>query len=127
MSQENVSEMNEQQLARYFEERKGDLSLWERKPAMIRVRRGGPSTVFSLRLTPEELEEIYRAAAKKGQTTSQFIRNASLDAAKRPVTPKDLAANNSRELILALRAAVKGIHAAKASLDKTEKELRKVR
>jgi hypothetical protein len=70
--------MTEEELALFYESRKGDLSLWQSKPAKIRVRRGGPSTVFSLRLAPEELEALFRAAQAQQITLSEFIRRASM-------------------------------------------------
>ncbi len=73
--------MTEADLARYFDERKGDLSQWETKPRRIRVRRGGPSTVFSIRFAPEELKLIQLAATIQGMTVSEFVRRASLGAA----------------------------------------------
>lgn len=74
-------EMTEEELAAFYESRKGDLSLWESKPAKIRVRRGGPSTVFALRLAPEELELLHARARSQGRTVSDFIRSAALAAA----------------------------------------------
>lgn len=79
-----ADEMTEAELAKFYEERKGDVSLWERKPAKIRVRRGGPSTVFSLRLAPEELELLFRRAEERGETVSEFIRGAAMKEAGAP-------------------------------------------
>jgi hypothetical protein len=73
-------EMTEEELARFYEERRGDVSLWD-KARRIRVRRGSPSTVFTLRLAPEELERLYRAAEKEAETMSEFVRRAALDRA----------------------------------------------
>ena len=74
--------MTEEELARYYEERKGDLSQWETKPRKIRVRRGGPSTVFSMRFAPEELKVAQDAAGRLGVTVSEFIRRSALEAAQ---------------------------------------------
>ena len=74
-------EMTEQELARFYEERQGDMSLWEKKPRRIRARRGGPSTVFTLRLAPEELEQLFEAAAHQDETLSDFIRKGALERA----------------------------------------------
>jgi hypothetical protein len=72
--------MSEDELARFFEERRGDLSLWD-KTRRIRVRRGSPSTVFTLRLAPEELDQLFRASASQGETMSEFIRRGALERA----------------------------------------------
>jgi hypothetical protein len=78
MTTNDLNSMNEQELARFHEERRGDVSLWEKKPRQIRKRRGGPSTVFTLRLAPEELEQLYSAATSQGETLSDFIRKGAL-------------------------------------------------
>jgi hypothetical protein len=87
MEKTNPDEMNEEELARFYEERRGDVSLWD-KSRRIRVRRGSPSTVVTMRLAPEELELLYRAAKAEGETMSEFIRRAATDRAtlaeKRP-------------------------------------------
>jgi hypothetical protein len=75
-------EMTEEELARYYEEREGDVSLWQRKSRPIRVRRGSPSIVLSVRLAPEELEELYEAAERMGETVSDFIRKGALRRAR---------------------------------------------
>ncbi len=81
-TQKKPDEMTEKELAQFYEERKDDESLWEKKPAKIRVRRGGPSTVFSLRLAPEELEELSKVAEANGVNLSDFIRSAALKEAR---------------------------------------------
>jgi hypothetical protein len=73
--------MTESELARFFEANKDNMDLWDTKPRKIRVRRGSPSTVFTLRLAPEELEQLYRIAADQGETLSDFIRKGALDRA----------------------------------------------
>jgi hypothetical protein len=80
MSAKIPDEMNEEELSRFYEERRGDVSLWD-KSRRIRVRRGSPSTVFTLRLAPEEIEQLYRAAAAQSETMSEFIRRAAVDRA----------------------------------------------
>jgi uncharacterized protein (DUF1778 family) len=77
-----VDAMSEDELARYYEARKGNVEQWEAKPARIRVRRGGPSTLFSLRLAPEELEELQEAAAQQGRTVSDIVRSGALKEAR---------------------------------------------
>lgn len=80
MNKKNADEMNEEELARFYEERRGDVSLWD-KSRRIRVRRGSPSSVFTMRLAPEELEQLYRAAEIENVTMSEFIRKAAVDRA----------------------------------------------
>jgi hypothetical protein len=80
-----VDALDEEALARYFEERAGDLSIWEEKPIKIRSRRGGPSVVFSVRLTPQELEVIRLAA---DGNVSDFIRRVSLERARADLDKK---------------------------------------
>ena len=79
MPDQRSEEMTEAEMARYYEEHKDDMSLWEKKPRSIRSRRGaGPSTMFSLRLTGEELTRIAEAARAKEITVSEFIRKATM-------------------------------------------------
>jgi hypothetical protein len=73
--------MTDEELARFYEERQGDTSLWQKKPRRIRSRRGGASTVFALRLAPEELQRLYEAAARQDETLSDFIRKGALERA----------------------------------------------
>jgi hypothetical protein len=73
--------MTETELARFYEANKDNMDLWDTKRRKIRVRRGAPSTVFTLRLAPEELEQLYRVAAEQGETLSDFIRKGALDRA----------------------------------------------
>jgi hypothetical protein len=82
MASKNPDHMTEEELARFYEEHSGDVSLWEKKPRQMRVRRGGPSTVFTLRLAPEEMEELFAAAKTEGETLSDFLRKAALERAK---------------------------------------------
>jgi len=80
MNKMNPDAMNEEELARFYEQRRGDVSLWD-KSRRIRVRRGSPSTVFTLRLAPEELEQLSRVAEMQGETMSEFIRKGAIDRA----------------------------------------------
>lgn len=75
--------MNEEELAQWFEKRRGDTSLWSDAPAKANVRRGG-SVVFSVRFSPEELLLLRGRAEEWGTTISQLIRSASLQAIGRP-------------------------------------------
>jgi hypothetical protein len=77
----NPDEMTEEELARFYEERTSDTSLWQKKPRRIRARRGSASTVFTLRLAPEELQQLFEAATKLDETLSDFIRKGALERA----------------------------------------------
>ncbi len=68
--------MKEPEIAEYYERRKGDLSLWEDKPAKVKVRRG--TSVFCIRLTKEELELLQQRSQEQGMTLSAFIRRSAL-------------------------------------------------
>jgi hypothetical protein len=69
-------------LAAYFEAHKDDDSMWDwSKPKKIRIRRGSPSHVFSVRFSPEELERIDEAAEAQGITMTELIRSAAIAAA----------------------------------------------
>jgi hypothetical protein len=75
--------MREQELAEYYEKRKGDTSLWADKPTKANVRRGG-SVVFSIRLSRQELAQLRERAEKEGKTVSEVIRWGALRAAETP-------------------------------------------
>ena len=77
-------EQTNEELARYFEARRGDVSEWAEKPTRIRVRRGGPSTVFSIRFAKDELSRLQEVADTRGITISELIRTAALKEATRP-------------------------------------------
>ena len=73
----HLDDMSEEELARYFEANKeSDGDIWEKKPRKIRIRRGSASTVFTLRLAPEELEAFQQFAASRKTTVSGFLREA---------------------------------------------------
>ena len=74
--------MQERDLAKYYDERRGDLSLWSEKPAKAKVRRSG-GVVFSLRFSKDELELLQARADAEGIPVSQFIRRSALEAATR--------------------------------------------
>jgi len=75
---QHVDEMGEQALAEYFEANKDNPEVWQQKGRRIRARRG-PSTVFQMRIAPDELEEITRAA---NGNVSEFMRTAALEKAR---------------------------------------------
>ncbi|MPZ49311.1 MAG: hypothetical protein GEU75_08430 [Dehalococcoidia bacterium] len=74
-----VDALTEKELAGYFEENKDNDEIWQKKGRKIRARRG-PSTVFQMRIAPDELEEITLAAEGN---VSDFIRTAALEKARR--------------------------------------------
>jgi len=79
-----MNEQDERTLAAEFEANKDDMSQWNRTPRTIRSRRGeGPSTIFSLRLTGDELTAYAEFAKAKGMTVSEFLRKAA-EAAMKP-------------------------------------------
>jgi hypothetical protein len=77
-----IEDMTEQERAAFYEEHKGDLSLWESKGQKMRVPPEGVSTVFRLPIEPKELEELYWAAKRAGLSLSDFMRRAALDRAR---------------------------------------------
>lgn len=95
----STRKQTEEELARYFEERRGDISMWAAKPTKIRVRRGGPSTVFSVRFTREELNLLQEAADKQGITISELIRAA----ASREVTRQASGVGDLEQAAVSLR------------------------
>jgi hypothetical protein len=74
--------MNEEELAQWFEKRRGDTSLWSEAPVKANVGRGG-SVVFSVRFSPDELVLLRRRAQEWGTTISDLIRSGALQAAER--------------------------------------------
>ena len=75
--------MNDDELAQWFENRRGDTSLWSDAPVKATVRRGG-TVVFSLRFAPEELELLRQRAEQAETTISELIRSAALRCAGVP-------------------------------------------
>jgi hypothetical protein len=71
--------MNEEQLAEFFERRRGDTSHWSDLPVKANIRRRG-SVVFSVRFSPEELLLLRDLAREIGTTISGLIRSAALEA-----------------------------------------------
>ena len=79
----NLDHLSEAELAEFYEQHKGDMSLWRKTARPLRRRRGeGPSTSFAIRLTPEEIEELQEAARGLEVTLSDFVRSAALDKAR---------------------------------------------
>lgn len=83
MALNQPNDMTEAELAKFYESRKGDTSLWKKTPKPMRRRRGdGPTTSFAVRLTPEEIEELQTAAETRHTTLSDFIRSSAIAAAR---------------------------------------------
>ena len=74
--------MNEKELARFYEHRRDDASLWEEKPSKANVRHSG-SVVFSLRISPDELTLLRETAESRGMNVSELVRRAALREATR--------------------------------------------
>jgi hypothetical protein len=87
-AKKRVDEMTEEELARHLYENREDTSLWETTPRKIRVRRGGPSSVFSVRFTLDELRKLQAAADVRRTTVSALIREAALEAVAKSPLPK---------------------------------------
>jgi hypothetical protein len=109
---DRIDALNEEDLARYFEERRGDISQWEPTPKKIRRRRGGPSTIFSLRLAPEELQELHTVALTRGMNLSDFIRSAAL---------RESREKNSKAKVI--NEALANLRTTRASLEQIELDL----
>lgn len=69
--------MAERDMARYFDERQGDLSLWADKPTPSKVRKGG-TIIISLRISKGELELLQSRAQEEGLSLSGLIRRTAL-------------------------------------------------
>lgn len=69
--------MGDNETAEFFEQRRGDMSLWEKEPSKADVRKG-TSVVFSFRLTTDELRGLREAAKQRGVNVSELIRSAAL-------------------------------------------------
>jgi hypothetical protein len=82
--------MDEEQLARFYESRRDDTSLWEEKPSKANVRRGG-SVVFSIRLDPHELALLREKAQQRHTTVSQLVRRAAITEATKDFSTDVLA------------------------------------
>ena len=88
--------MNERELAEFYEERRGDMSLWADKPSKANVRRGG-TVVFSLRFGRQELELLRKRAEAESITVSELIRRAAMREATSEVLPKVMMTGPVRE------------------------------
>ena len=111
-----IDALKEEDLARFFEERRGDISQWEPNPAKIRRRRGGPSTIFSLRLAPEELQELRTVAERRGLSLSELIRRAALREARQTDSKSE-----------AINEALANLRTTRASLVQIELDLQRAK
>ena len=68
--------MTEEELIKFHDDHKGDLSLWESKPVAAQVKKG--SVVFSLRFSPDELALLRVRSEAEGVSVGEFIRRAAL-------------------------------------------------
>ena|SRR5947209_7001099 len=67
--------------AEYYQQHKDDEGEWgEPEPAPVSTRRPGSLTAMvSVRLDESELERIKDAAGERGESVSQFVRQAALE------------------------------------------------
>ncbi len=82
-------------------------------PVKARVSRD-PRSVYSVRLRFEELDEIAKAAKERGVTISEFMRLASLSAARGYV---DLRAGEQAQALQAVREKARELYEAVEKLD----------
>lgn len=75
--------MTEEDIIKFHEEHKGDLSIWADKPVAAQVKKG--STVFSLRFSRDELALLRTRAELEGVTVAEFIRRAAMREAASPL------------------------------------------
>jgi hypothetical protein len=85
------------EIAREYLDNKDDMTRWNVGAARkIRSRRGkGPSTIFSLRLTGEELVAFSEYARAHGTTVSDFLRQAAKGAIAGETDAKAVASPSS--------------------------------
>jgi hypothetical protein len=77
-SNELHDEMSEEEIAQYYDEHRGDTSLWEEKPRQARIRPSESSIVISVRFSRQELAQVRLRAEQEGKTISEVIRSAVL-------------------------------------------------
>jgi hypothetical protein len=87
-------------------------------PVKARVSKD-PRSVYSVRLRFGELSEIMKAAEQRGLTTSEFMRQASLSAARGEV---DLKYGEQAENLLAVREKARELYEAVQKLDEGPQE-----
>jgi hypothetical protein len=80
-----VERSKDEELAEFFERRRGDVSLWSDTPSKVNVQRGG-TVVFSVRFGREELALLKAWAEAEGRTVSELIRGAVLERTREAVS-----------------------------------------
>ena len=72
--------MSEEELAAFFDEHKGDLSIWESTPvSALTPPSDASSIVISVRFNRNEIRRIQRAARKRGMTVGRWIKKLALE------------------------------------------------
>lgn len=95
----NAKDMNERELARYFQEHKDDEEEWSDEAEEATVGRA-QSIVYSVRFAKEELEELRRAAASRGITLSELLRTSALEHIRESHQPNiEVAAPLARKIL----------------------------
>lgn len=68
----------EKRLAAYYQQHKGDTSIWEAQSTPAEKPKE-PAVVFSIRLTPDELENIRKEADERGIPATAIVRTAIIE------------------------------------------------
>lgn len=68
----------EKELAKHFQEHRGDVSTWSTQAAQAKPTKE-PAVVFSVRFSPHEIKGLRKAADKRGVTISTYVRDAVLE------------------------------------------------
>ena len=81
MERNDLDEMNEAELARFYEDHMGDMTLWEEKPLDL-PKATAVGTRYTMAIDAKDLTFIARYAFANGLSLDDFIRTAALEAAK---------------------------------------------
>jgi hypothetical protein len=68
----------EKELAKHFQEHRGDISTWSTQAVQSKVAKE-PAVVFSVRFSPQEIKSLRKEADKRGVTISTYVRDAVLE------------------------------------------------
>jgi len=79
---------SEKDLARHFEMHKDDAEEWEETPEVAEVGPRGDSVVLSVRMRPEEVDQLREAAHALGGRVSDVVRDALRAFPVLPVVPR---------------------------------------
>ncbi len=82
------TQASEKNLARHFEMHKDDGEEWEETPEVAEVGPRGDSVVLSVRMRPEEVDQLREAAHALGVRVSDLVRDALRAFAVLPVVPR---------------------------------------